>query len=196
MFTGIIKFKSKLENIEFKDYDMSFWVELNKIDNLKLGDSIAINGTCLTIAEIEKTKCKFELINETVNRTSFKYLKNNYEVNIEDSLKPNDKLDGHLVYGDVDSTGKIIELKKVGDAQIYTISFPKEFNPFLINKGRICVDGISLTVNNVTQDTFEIYIIPHTNKVTTLENKKVGDILNLEYDLYLKALYKWSKNEK
>ena len=192
MFTGIIQAKSNAQIIKKTSTDLTLEVNLKDLNtNVKIGDSIAINGVCLTVVSIEQNVARFNLINETLDRTTFRDLQDNEEVNLEPSLTIDSKLDGHLVYGDVDSTGTIIDIKQVGDSSIYTFSYPKEFGKYFIDKGRITVDGASLTVIDSEVDgKFSIALIPHSKEKLTLGNKKVNDKVNLEYDVYAKIVFK------
>lgn len=152
-------------------------------ESIKLGDSIACNGVCLTVVEILKDVFAVELSAETVARTAPNQWQVDKKLNLERSLKMGDSLDGHIVSGHVDGVSTIQNIEKSGDSHILTISAPPESSKFIAQKGSVTLDGISLTVNNVENTVFTVNIIPHTWQNTTLNNKKIGDQLNLEIDM-------------
>ncbi|MDP8230833.1 MAG: riboflavin synthase [Candidatus Gorgyraea atricola] len=156
----------------------------------KIGDSIAINGTCLSVTDIKGEVLSFDAIQETLKRTTLGQLKINDPVNLERSLKADSRMGGHFVTGHIDYTARIIDILKGSGGTGFRISLSAEFSGFVVEKGSIALDGISLTVANVTRETFTVYLIPHTLKVTTFGKKKKGDFLNVETDLLAKYLAK------
>ncbi len=148
-----------------------------------LGDSISVNGVCLTVTSINHDSVEMDVGEETFRRTSLSSLKVSDSVNIEPALKVGDPLGGHIVTGHVDATGKIISVKSDTTQTVYAIGFPPELRKYIAEKGSVAVDGISLTVGGVGNNSFEVYIIPHTLDRTTLATKITGDAVNLEVDV-------------
>lgn len=150
---------------------------------ISLGESILVSGVCLTVVEFSEAEIEFDLASETLRKTKFRELKVGDRLNLEPSLRLSDILSGHLVAGHVDGVGALAEKYSEGDTVVLSISFPPELSSYLVPKGSISIDGVSLTVGEVTADTFKVYIVPHTAKVTTLGELKKGDLVNLEIDL-------------
>jgi riboflavin synthase len=151
-----------------------------------IGDSVAINGCCLTVKEIAGTRLTFDVLEETLLRTNFQQLKTGNVVNLERALPANGRYGGHFVTGHIDATGTIRSWEKKGDDYELRIGIEPSHGIYLVPKGCIAVDGISLTVAEVGKDEFSVWIIPHTREVTALRERKVGDLLNLEFDLLAK----------
>ena len=192
MFTGLIEEIGQIESLQKKSDGMLLYVKAKKIlEDAKLGDSIAVNGVCLTVVDIKNDKVAFELSNETINRSNFRYAKIGDYVNLERALKASDRLGGHIVQGHVDTTGKIVEMKNLGSHTELLLQIPHEYKSLLIEKGSIAVNGISLTINYVLNDKISINIIPHTLENTNLKHKKVGDLVNLEFDILGKYILKF-----
>jgi riboflavin synthase len=154
---------------------------------LKLGDSLAVNGCCLTVVAKRKqgasTRVEFDLLRETWERTNLQFAAPGSLVNLEGSLRMNDRLGGHFVTGHIDGVGRITRWERMGQDHVLDIEAPPEAQRFLVFKGSVAVDGISLTVAGVSRRGFRIWIIPHTYEVTALRERKVGDAVNLEADL-------------
>jgi riboflavin synthase len=154
---------------------------------LKLGDSLAVNGCCLTVVakrkQASRTRVEFDLLRETWERTNLQFAGPGSRVNLEGSLRMNDRLGGHFVTGHIDGVGRIIRWERMGQDHVLDIQAPPEVQRFLVFKGSVAVDGISLTVAGVSRRGFRIWIIPHTYEVTALRERKVGDAVNLEADL-------------
>ena len=154
---------------------------------LKLGDSVSVNGCCLTAVKIStgwKSKLiRFDLLQESWERTNFQFARPGSLVNLERSLRVNDRLGGHFVTGHVDGLGKIIRWERAGKDHLLDLAAPPDVMRYVVFKGSIAVDGISLTVGQVTAKSFRLWIIPHTFEVTTLRQRKVGDAVNLEADM-------------
>ncbi len=183
MFTGIIQNIGTVEKIETKGDWIVFLSASFPLDTLALGASIACDGICLTV--VEKTDRCFlvQLSSETVSRTTARWWKTGCLVNLERSLKMGDELGGHIVAGHVDGLAKVVSIEEEKDSLRYRFELPAEFAPFLAPKGSIALDGISLTVNEVDGPVFGVNIIPHTQKETTIGQKKPGDLMNFEIDL-------------
>jgi riboflavin synthase len=153
------------------------------IKDAKIGDSISVNGTCLTLVEIKGSTMRFDLSDETLRSTNLGLLKPGDRVNLEPSLRPDSKLGGHFVSGHVDGTGRIRSKTEIGDTFKIEVEVPEEVMHFLVEKGSVAVDGISLTVVDILRDSFTIVIIPHTARLTTMGFKGPGDTVNVEVDI-------------
>ncbi len=189
MFTGIIKESGKVKNIEKKEKFWTFSVETKDILKEKnIGESISVDGVCITITNIDKKTFTFDVIPETLEITNFKKLKIASEVNLEDALRLHQSLDGHLVQGHVDTTGKVITLEEKNNKTVLTIQFPKKIAKYLAFKGSITINGVSLTISNLQRNTLSVELIPHTLKKSNLKNLKKDDLVNLETDLIAKHL--------
>ena len=193
MFSGIIESVGKIVSIENfgEDYRFEFAIGDLDISDMRQGDSIAVNGTCLTI--VEKTKKGFiaDLSAETLRLTVFGESKSGDKINIERAMAIGDRLNGHIVSGHVDGIGEVISLLEEGRSWRVEIKAPAELMKYIAKKGSICIDGVSLTLNEVTQDTFVINIIPHTFEKTRFGIYKVGQQVNIEVDMiarYLESL--------
>ncbi len=189
MFTGIIKNTGKIVNI--RKINKGFEIEILSNFVLKkkdIGTSISVNGACLTLTKFIKKKIFFFISYKTYEITNFKYLKKNNFVNLERSLKFGDEIAGHFVQGHVDTTGKVISVKKLMRTWTIVISLPANFNSFLVDRGSICINGVSLTIVKVKKNTFSLVVIPHTLKITNIINLNKGDTVNVEIDIVIKYL--------
>ena len=188
MFTGIVEEAGVVEKIAPTKRSIALAVRAGALARgIKLGASVSVNGCCLTVVKIS-TRAKFKLLHfdvlqESWTRTNLQFLKTGSLVNLERPLRADGELGGHFVTGHVDGIGKILRWEKVRADHILEISAPEEILRYVIFKGSIAVDGISLTVAGVTKKGFKLWIIPHTIEVTTLRERKVGDSVNLEGDL-------------
>lgn len=189
MFTGIVEESGIIESIRRSPQGIRLIIQAARVgEGVQLGDSIAVNGCCLTAVELAPGMCgghriAFDLLEETWKRTSFAQLQHGSRVNLERALLASSRLGGHFVSGHVDGTGIIRRWERQGADHQLEITAPDEVFPYLISKGSICVDGISLTVAYLLPDGFGLWIIPHTYEVTSLAERKVGDRVNLEADL-------------
>ena len=187
MFTGIIEGLGSIVQFNRKTSNRSaakMKIKLGKIaKGLKIGDSVAINGVCLTAINISKDVAEFEMIGETIKKTNLGSLQSGNKVNIERSLKVGERLEGHFVLGHVDGVGIISKMEKQSNQIKIWIKITKELLKYIIKKGSVTVDGISLTVIDVLNDQFSVSIIPHTMKITNLIYKKVRDKVNIETDI-------------
>lgn len=200
MFTGIVEEKGKVKSIKKGAKSAMLSIEGNKIfEDVHLGDSIAVNGVCLTVTSYSKNVFTADVMNETLKRSSLGSLKNGSEVNLERAIAANGRFGGHIVSGHIDGTGVISDMSKDDIAIWVTISTTAEILRLIVEKGSIAIDGISLTVARVSNTDFAVSVIPHTGANTTLLDKKVGDVVNLENDItgkYIEKLLGLSKEEK
>jgi riboflavin synthase len=191
MFTGIVEEMGRIVAINRTERRVSLNIKVATIySDIKVGDSISINGTCLTIAYINGDILSFDVIEETLSRTNLGELKINDSVNIERSLRADSRIGGHFVSGHIDYQGRILEVLKGSEGAGLKISLPDEFSKFVVEKGSIAVDGVSLTIAGITRNSFTVYLIPHTLKNTTLGNMKKGSSVNIEVDFLAKYLAK------
>jgi len=197
MFTGIIQEVGKIKSIIQKDNARILTVASVKLINeIKPGDSVSVNGACLTVVEKSNNSFKVEAVEETIKKTNLGKLKNEDPVNLELALKFGERIGGHLVTGHIDTTGKIKKIKKLTKSWLFEINFPKQFRRYIISTGSIAVDGISLTVAHIDDDTFTVSIIPYTWENTNFKFKKVGDEVNLEFDFFGKYIENFLKTLK
>lgn len=184
MFTGIIEELGVIENIRLLPDSAELTVRANKVlEDTIIGDSIAVNGVCLTVIRLGSREFTVDVMAETLHKTNLAELKRGSPVNLERALQLQTRLGGHLVSGHVDGVGSISRINPVGIAKVYEINSPPSLLPYILPKGSVAVDGISLTVVEVTEEFFSVSLIPHTFKETTLGTKGVGDKVNLETDL-------------
>jgi len=194
MFTGIIEGIGKIEKISKNTKNRSaiqMTVNLGKhAKGLKIGQSVALNGVCLTATKLSKSNCIFEMIEETTQKTDLGNLKPGDIVNIERSLKMGGRLEGHFVLGHVDGVGIIKKIQnKPKEVQVW-FEVPKELSKYVVKKGSIAVDGISLTVVDIKNNLASVCLIPHTMEITNFKTKNVGDKLNIETDILGKYILK------
>lgn len=190
MFTGIVEETGNVESIEIQTESIRLTVAVQSVAKvLKQGDSLAVNGCCLTAVKIKGTRggarVQFDLLRETWERTNLQHVQHGSLVNLERAMAANDRFGGHIVTGHIDGTGRIerFEKSKDNNDRLLEISAPRAVMDYLIFKGSVAVDGISLTVAEVKKRKFRIWIIPHTWEVTALKERKRGDRVNLETDL-------------
>lgn len=192
MFTGLIEGKGIIRSLQPRTQGYEIYVESEfSLEGSKIGDSIAVDGVCLTVINLTKKGFLAHLSPETISRTTFKLKKPGQLVNLERALKLGDPLGGHLVSGHVDGIALVRKILPLGDFYRFDIEIPQEYAHYLIPKGSIAIDGISLTINEVTENIISLMIIPHTFRVTTLHTKKVGDFVNFEIDMIAKMVYRW-----
>ena len=194
LFTGIVEGIGKVKKITKATKNRSaiqMIVDLGKHRRgLKTGQSIALNGVCLTVTKLSKTECTFEMIEETTKKTDLGNLKVGGIVNIERSLKAGDRLEGHFVLGHVDGVGVIKKIeKKPKEVQVW-FEVPKPLSKYVVKKGSIAMDGISLTVVDVKKNLASVCLIPHTIEITNFKTKKIGDKVNIETDILGKYILK------
>lgn len=191
MFTGIIEEIGTVKNISKGAKSVMLTISAKKIfDDLKIGDSVATNGVCLTVAKITKDTFVGDVMNETLKRSSLGSLKIGSSVNLERAMNANGRFGGHIVAGHIDGTGIIASIHKDDIAIWYKIKADQNILKYIIPKGSVAIDGISLTVVEVIMDSFTVSVIPHTAKETILSQKQIGDTVNLENDLVGKYIEK------
>ncbi|OAJ34820.1 Riboflavin synthase [Piscirickettsiaceae bacterium NZ-RLO1] len=190
MFTGLIAAVGRIESLVFQGEDARLTIVAGCLDlgDVALGDSIAVNGVCLTVVVCNRTSFGVDISIESLNLTTLKELKSGSLVNLEKALQLRSRLGGHLVSGHVDGVGEVVAIEPSGRSYCYRIKAPTELLRYIAVKGSICVDGASLTVNHIENDTFTLNIIPHTQDKTIIPNYKVGSIVNLEVDLLARYL--------
>ncbi len=196
MFTGIIIEMGQITSLKKRRGGAILSLKTPTIaGTAKIGDSIAINGVCLTVVSINNNELSFDLSDETLRATNLGSLKAGDRVNLEPSLTPDSRIGGHFVTGHVDSTGKIKSKENLGDMLKFEIQAEPDILKYLVRKGSIAVDGISLTVVDILKESFTLIIIPHTAKLTTLGFKNPGDTVNLETDILGKYVAKFLNKE-
>ena len=190
MFTGIIEAVGTIVVMTNKGQDISLRIQSGKLDlaDVKLGDSIATNGVCLTVVQLPGDGYVADLSAETLKRTGFVHYRPGQSVNLEKALMPTSRLGGHLVSGHVDGVGEVVAITPLGRAVEYWIEAPAELARYIAEKGSITVDGISLTVNSVEGARFRLTIVPHTTQETTIAQWRVGSRVNLEVDVIARYL--------
>lgn len=183
MFTGIIEEIGILKTIQKKSVSAVLTVQAKKIlSDIHIGDSIAVNGVCLTVTSFDGSTFRADVMHETLNRSALGKLHPGSPVNLERAMAANGRFGGHIVSGHIDGTGTVAAIERDGNAVWYNIRCAPEILRYIIPKGSIAIDGISLTVAKVTDSFFAVSVIPHTSAETTLSSRKIGDIVNLEND--------------
>ena len=189
MFTGIITAVAEIEKAELKHGSLFLNLTQPRGWKIKSGQSIATDGVCLTVKKVSTNSYQTELMAETLAKSTFGQVLP-AKVNLEQSLRLKDLLGGHLLLGHVDAVGVIEKIKSQGQAKLYQISFPKKFRPFVVEKGAIAVDGISLTIVGVGKNWFTVSAVDYTLQHTTMSGKRKGEFVNLEFDIIAKYLSK------
>lgn len=191
MFTGIIEEVGTVQTVQHSGNSSFIKIQAQKVlEDVHIGDSIAVNGVCLTVTESDRNTFRADVMNETLDRSSLGSLKKGSPVNLERAMSANGRFGGHIVSGHIDGTGIVSAIKNDGIAVWYTINTTPEIMRYIIEKGSVAIDGISLTVSRVTDSSFSVSIIPHTAEQTILSYKKTGDIVNLENDIVGKYVEK------
>ncbi|MCQ2507362.1 MAG: riboflavin synthase [Dorea sp.] len=200
MFTGIIEEKGTIKHIRFSGSSGSLAIQAKKVlQGTKIGDSIAVNGICLTVTSLQPDGFTADVMAETVRRTSLKGATAGCQVNLERAMAADGRFGGHIVSGHIDGTGIVESLTKEENAVWVKVKAAEEILKLIVEKGSICMDGISLTVARVEESSFSVSIIPHTGEETTLLSKKPGDLINLENDIvgkYVEKLLGLAKSKK
>ncbi len=192
MFTGIIEKIGIIDSIEKSNNSSKINIKIND-SYFSLGDSVCVNGVCLTIENISKNIYTFSVSPETINLTNLKYLKKDNSVNIETSLTIEKLISGHIVQGHIDTTSEIVEIEQQDNSWFIKFSIEFQYIKYIIKKGSITIDGVSLTVNDVNKNEFNVMIIPHTYQNTIFKNYKRGSIVNVEIDILAKYIEKLGK---
>ncbi|MDP4173336.1 MAG: riboflavin synthase [Bacteroidota bacterium] len=197
MFTGLVEEVGKIKAVKASGGGARLVISALKVlEDCKIGDSISINGVCQTVTALGKDHFEVDAVEETVKKTTLGKLKIHEKVNLERSLTLNRRLGGHFVLGHVDATGKILNIRKLQDSYLVSISYPKEFENYIVNVGAIAIDGISLTIARSDDRSFMVSIIPHTWNETSLSDRSVGAEVNLEFDVLGKYVAKILKRDK
>jgi riboflavin synthase len=196
MFTGIIEELGTIQEVVSRGNSFVLRIGATTVlSDLKLGDSISVNGVCLTVREVSSSSFSADISLETLRVSSLKSLREEDLVNLERSLRLTDRLGGHLVLGHIDGIGQILNKESKENTIFFVISAPKDLSRYIVQKGSIAVDGISLTITNTSSDSFSVAIIPYTAAKTTLSFKKVGDVVNLETDILGRYVEKLLQNQ-
>lgn len=197
MFTGLVEELGTVRGIRHGPRSAKLDIAAREVlQDVKIGDSIAVNGVCLTVTSFTSDSFTADVMAETVNRTNLKWLKVNDRVNLERAMRMGDRLGGHLVSGHIDGVGTITKQEQVDIAVVTWVEAPRELLKYIIPKGSVALDGISLTVVDVDENGFSVSLIPHTAKVTTLGLKRLGDRVNIEVDMlakYVARLLAWEQ---
>ena len=200
MFTGIIEEVGTVKRVQRSGSSSFIEIQAKKVlEDVHLGDSIAVNGVCLTVTHFDGSVFRADVMNETLSRSSLGSLTTGSPVNLERAMAAGGRFGGHIVSGHIDGTGSITDIKNDGIAVWYTVSAAPELLRYIVEKGSIAIDGISLTVAKVTDTSFSVSIIPHTAAQTILGTKKAGDTVNLENDIigkYVEKLMKPAESPK
>jgi len=197
MFSGIVEETGKVNGIVKKGDIVELRIEAEKvIDDLKEGDSISVNGVCLTVEKIENKKFHVSLTHQTLRDTDLGKLKIGENVNLERSLKLSDRIGGHFLTGHIDFVSRVISIEKRGNSGILKFSVPQEFRKYIVKKGSIGVEGISLTVSEIKNGIVSIFLIPFTLQNTNLKDKKSGSYLNIEVDMMAKYIENFIKERE
>lgn len=185
MFTGIIEATGSISSILSKGGDYQVSVNSGKLDlsDVALGDSIATNGVCLTVVELKSDGYVADVSNETIKNTGFAFYQTGQKVNLEKAMLPTTRFGGHMVSGHVDCVTQVASIVDNGRAKDIWLHLPKDYAQYLVKKGSVTIDGISLTINDVNSSQFKLTIVPHTSSETTLDTLMVGSSINLEVDL-------------
>ena len=196
MFTGIIEEVGQISYINKTKDLQSMSIKINKIlDDAKIGDSISVNGTCLTITSIDKDIFTVDIVKETLERTNLKFLHIENFINLERAMKASSRFDGHIVQGHVEGIAKILSINEYDDNFVLTLELPEKLSKYCIYKGSIALNGVSLTIAKKDKNIIDIWLIPHTLKHTTFIYNKVGDYVNVETDIVGKYIENFQKSE-
>ena len=198
MFTGIVEDLGTVKKIKRKEKDVEFTFQVGniKLKEVVLGDSISVNGTCLTVTSMGKKEFTVDASHETLAKTNLGKLKVGKKVNLERALKAGDKLGGHIVNGHVDGVGKVSSKTNKGESIEFRFSAPRNLTKYIVNKGSVAIDGVSLTVNSAKGTEFVVNIIPYTQQATTFGALRKGSVVNIECDIIGKYVEKFLKGTK
>lgn len=197
MFTGLIECTGIIKGVDRSGRDMSMSIAPGfDLADCRIGDSIAVNGVCLTVTRIQENIFSAYVSSETISRSTLGSIRHGDEVNLERALRLMDRLGGHIVAGHVDGVGKIIQMSRVQNSWLIKVGIERSLAKYIIEKGSIAMDGISLTVNRCDDTSFDVNVIPETAAKTTLLKKKTGDLLNIETDVIAKYVEKLLSKDK
>lgn len=196
MFTGITETMGSLVSAKYHGSNLELWLTSSIMPELKIDQSVAHNGICLTVVELKEDSYRVTAVAETIEKTNIADWKENDRINLERALKVGDRLDGHFVQGHVDVTAVCTSVKKTDGRRLYEFEFPEAFAALVIEKGSVCINGVSLTAFNVKRNEFTVTIIPYTYQHTNFMDLKEGDKVNLEFDVLGKYLLRSSSLSK
>ena len=197
MFNGIIFNKGVIKKILKRPKGINIYIKSNiKLSKKDIGISVACDGVCLTLINIKNKVMEFYLSNETIDRSKFKFLKINEQINLELPIKYGQKISGHICQGHVDTVGKIKNIKKIDKSYLFDFEISAKERKNIIEKASICINGISLTISKVTKKGFQIWIIPHTFKLTNLSKLNQNDLVNVEIDILSKYVKNFFNEKK
>jgi riboflavin synthase len=196
MFTGIIETTGTIHEISQSGTNRTFWIASPLATELKIDQSLSHNGVCLTVEALMDDRYQVTAIAETLSKTNLGDWKGGDIVNLERCLQPSGRLDGHFVQGHTDTKGRLIEKKDLDGSWLLTVGFDPQFAPYIIEKGSIALNGISLTVFDVTHDRFSVAIIPYTYQHTNLRLSMPGNAVNLEFDMLGKYIVRWAETSQ
>jgi len=197
MFNGIIFNQGIIKKINKRSKGINIFLESDfKVSSKDIGSSIACDGVCLTLINIKKNLMEFYLSNETIKRSKFNIIKINDKINLEGSLKYGQKISGHICQGHVDTTGKILSIKKIDKSYLFEVKIIKKLRKNLIEKASTCINGISLTISKITRNGFQIWVIPHTYELTNLSSLKKNSLVNIEIDILSKYVKNYFNGKK
>jgi len=197
MFNGIIFNKGTLKKVSKRPKGINIFIKSDiKLSKKDIGISVACDGVCLTLITIKNKLLEFYLSNETINRSKFKYFKINEQINLELPLKYGHKISGHICQGHVDTVGKIKDIRKIDKSYLFDFIIPLKERKYLIEKASISINGISLTISKVTKKGFQIWVIPHTFKLTNLSRVNKGSFVNVEIDILSKYVKNFFNEKK
>ncbi len=196
MFTGIIKEVGRIQSVKSLDGGKELAINCDMAQQVEVDQSISINGVCHTATQVRENTFTVQSVEETLRKTNIGDLKSGDLVNLEPSLHPDQLLDGHLVQGHVDATGRIAAIEQEGTDWLVTIEYDSEYRDLIVGRGSIAIDGISLTVANEKDNLFTVAIIPYTYEHTNLKNRTEGDTVNLEFDILGKYVVRYLKNRE
>ena len=182
MFTGIVQGKGEIVSIESGNEITTLHIRVPSTEGLQIGASISIDGVCLTATAFTDEIVSFDVIPETLEKTTLGQLEQGHHVNVERSLRYGDEVGGHLLSGHIIGRGLVSKSERVGDGAQYSIIAPPDVRKYIVSKGYVGIDGISLTIGEVSEDHFDLHLIPETLRLTTIGDKQVGDAVNLEID--------------
>ncbi len=197
MFTGIVESLGKITNINLEEGNVDFTIESSISKELKIDQSVSHNGVCLTVVDVKNDTHTVTAVKETLDKSSLKNFNEGDSMNLERAMKLGERLDGHMVQGHVDGVAKCIEVNLNEGSWIYKFEFDKNWQSLLIEKGSVCINGVSLTVFGINDNTFCVTIIPYTFENTSFKELKSGDLVNIEFDMvgkYLSRFYQLKNN--
>lgn len=191
MFTGIVSETGRIVATESIEGGKILSISSSFAGECHIDESIAVNGVCLTVVDFDDNQFSVQCVEETLRKTNMSSLDVNDSVNLERSLTLDKAIEGHIVQGHVDTTGRLTSIKSTGADVLLTIEFPEEFEDYVVGRGSICIDGISLTVAQINKNKCTVAIIPYTLEHTSLKSRKEGDLLNIEFDIFGKYIVRY-----